>query len=164
MAVLRRESNLMEQNQDGPYRPNVAALLMNAWDMLFIAERSGVPGAWQFPQGGVDDGEELLEAMFREVREEIGVRRRQLEVLDWRGGYRYRFRLGATRKGCVGQEQTYYRCRFLGTDGDIDLGQKKPEFSNWRWIYPEQFRIEWVPDFKRDVYRQVFADFFNVNL
>lgn len=154
----------MDAMNDGPYRANVAALLMNAWDMLFIAERSGVPGAWQFPQGGVDNGEDPLQAMFREVREETGVRRRQLEVLDWRGGYRYRFRLGATRKGYVGQEQTYYRCRFLGTDADIDLGQKKPEFSNWRWIYPEQFRIEWVPDFKRDVYRQVFADFFNVSL
>ena len=146
------------------YRPNVAALLVNAWDMLFIAERRGIPGAWQFPQGGVDPGENSLQAMYREVREEIGVRRRHLEVIDWRGGYRYQFSQGANRKGFAGQEQTYFRCRFLGTDDVINIAGKKPEFSNWRWIYPEQFRIEWVPGFKRDVYRQVFADFFNVSL
>jgi putative (di)nucleoside polyphosphate hydrolase len=85
-------------------------------------------------------------------------------VIDWREGYRYKFREGAKRKGFVGQEQAYYRCRFLATDSEINIAGKKPEFSNWRWIYPEQFRIEWVPDFKRDVYRQVFADFFNVTL
>lgn len=146
------------------YRPNVALLLVNAWDMLFIGERKGVPGAWQFPQGGVDASESPLQAMFREAREEIGVRRRHMEVIDSRGGYRYTFREGARRRSFGGQEQTYYRCRFLGTDADINIAGRKPEFSNWRWIYPEQFRIEWVPDFKREVYRQVFDDFFNVRL
>lgn len=146
------------------FRPNVAALLVNAWDMLFIGERLGVPGAWQFPQGGADPGEKLVDALYREVREEIGVRRRHLEVIDARGGYRYYFRDRVKRRGFSGQEQTYYLCRFLGSDDDIDVGVKKPEFSDWRWIYPEQFRLEWVPEFKRDVYRRVLADFFDVRL
>ena len=145
------------------YRPNVAAILTDAQDRIFIAERVNIPGAWQFPQGGIDDGEDAETAMFRELAEEIGVRREQVEVLEQRGGYRYAFPKPRLKYGIYGgQEQTYFRMRFLGRDEDVNLDATHREFARWRWIRPDEFRMQWVPPFKRGVYRQVFLDFFGL--
>lgn len=145
------------------YRPNVAAILTDAQDRIFIAERVNIPGAWQFPQGGIDDGEDAEAAMFRELAEEIGVRREQVEVIEQRGGYRYAFPKPRLKYGIYGgQEQTYFRLRFLGRDEDVNLDATHREFARWRWIRPDEFRMQWVPPFKRGVYRQVFLDFFGL--
>ncbi len=147
------------------YRPNVAAILTDAQDRIFIAERVNIPGAWQFPQGGIDDGEDAETAMFRELAEEIGVRREQVEVIEQRGGYRYAFPKPRLKYGIYGgQEQTYFRLRFLGRDEDVNLDATHREFARWRWIRPDEFRMQWVPPFKRGVYRQVFLDFFGLAL
>ncbi len=147
------------------YRPNVAAILTDSQDRIFIAERVNIPGAWQFPQGGIDDGEDATTAMFRELAEEIGVRREQAEILEQRGGYRYAFPKPRLKYGIYGgQEQTYFRMRFLGRDEDINLDATHREFAQWRWIRPEEFGMQWVPAFKRGVYRQVFLDFFGLAL
>ncbi len=147
------------------YRPNVAAILTNNQGQIFIAERLGLTGAWQFPQGGVDDGEDAETALFRELAEEIGVTRELLEVTERREGYRYAFAKGRLKYGIYGgQEQVYFRCRFLGRDSDINLAATHQEFGRWRWLPPAEFRLEWVPRFKRAVYRQVFLDFFGLEL
>ncbi len=147
------------------YRPNVAAILTDAQDRIFIAERVNISGAWQFPQGGIDDGEDAETAMFRELAEEIGVRREQVEVIEQRGGYRYAFPKPRLKYGIYGgQEQTYFRLRFLGRDEDVNLDATHREFARWRWIRPDEFRMQWVPPFKRGVYRQVFLDFFGLAL
>lgn len=147
------------------YRPNVAAILTDAQDRIFIAERVNIPGAWQFPQGGIDDGEDAETAMFRELAEEIGVRREQVEMIEQRGGYRYAFPKPRLKYGIYGgQEQTYFRLRFLGRDEDVNLDATHREFARWRWIRPDEFRMQWVPPFKRGVYRQVFLDFFGLAL
>jgi len=154
---------LSEGNRPILFRPNVAAILINAEGLLFIAERAHIRGSWQFPQGGVDPGEELEGALFREVEEEIGVAPHLIKIESRRGGYRYEFPKGRLKYGVYGgQEQAYYLCRFLGTDADINLDTKHREFGRWRWIRPEKFDMEWVPRFKRDVYRRVFKDFFGL--
>lgn len=145
------------------YRPNVALILMNARDEIFVAERINIPGAWQFPQGGIDDGENAETAMLREMAEEIGVAQDKVEILERRDGYRYAFAKGRLKYGIYGgQEQSYFRCRFLGQDSDINLAATHQEFATWRWIQPAEFRMDWVPKFKRAVYRQVFLDFFGI--
>jgi putative (di)nucleoside polyphosphate hydrolase len=147
------------------YRPNVAAILRNSAGQIFIAERLHVKDSWQFPQGGVDEGEDLVKALFRELQEEIGVQPEQLEILRRREGYRYAFAKNRLKHGIYGgQEQTYFECRYLGCDGDIRLDATDQEFSRWRWIVPSEFRLEWVPKFKQAVYRQVFQDFFGLQL
>jgi putative (di)nucleoside polyphosphate hydrolase len=145
------------------YRPNIAAILRRADGRILIAERINIPGAWQFPQGGIDDGETAEEALYRELQEEIGVRRELLRVLEVRSGYRYAFPKGRLKYGLYGgQEQTYYLCEFTGTDADIDLAATHQEFASFRWIEPREFMLEWTPKFKRSVYRQVLQDFFQV--
>ena len=147
------------------YRPNVAAILQREDGKIFIAERINIPGAWQFPQGGVDDGETADQALFRELAEEIGVQAELLEVISRREGYRYAFPKGRLKYGIYGgQEQIYYLCRFSGADADFNLAATHQEFASFRWIEPREFDLEWTPKFKRNVYRQVMRDFFQLDL
>jgi putative (di)nucleoside polyphosphate hydrolase len=147
------------------YRPNVAAILLDREGRIFIGERISVTGAWQFPQGGVDDTETLEGALFREVQEEIGVAPDLITIKETRGGYRYEFPKGRLKYGIyAGQEQTYYLCDFHGADADVKLDAHDPEFSRHKWIKPADFRLSWVPKFKRPTYVAVFKDFFGVDL
>ncbi len=151
------------------YRPNVAALMVNAHGCLLICERAGLPGAWQFPQGGVDAGETVEEALFREVREEVGLEPGHYEVVGRREGYRYLYpqdvRSRKVRKhGSHGQEQTYFLCRLRPEAPQVNVNQRPREFRAYRWILPEEFDLDWLPPFKRDVYREVMRDFFRINL
>ena len=148
----------------GRYRPNVAAIIQNLDGEILVAERSGIKNAWQFPQGGVDKGEDLETALRREVREEVGIVANLFEILSSRGGYRYDYPDRHKKKRTfAGQEQTYYLCRFTGEDSDIKLDDS-PEFDRHRWIRPEDFKSAWLPEFKLRVYREVMRDFFGVEI
>jgi len=147
------------------YRPNVAAILRNAEKKIFVAERINISGAWQFPQGGVDEGETHDQALVREIEEEIGVKPELIRVIEKRSGYKYPFAKGRLKYGLFGgQEQTYYLCDYLGTDADIRLDATHQEFATFRWIEPKEFQLHWVPKFKRAVYIAVFRDFFGLEL
>lgn len=151
------------------FRPNVAALFLRPEGHLLVCERSTFQGAWQFPQGGVDPGESLEQALAREVREEIGLLPEHYEVLRKADGYRYIYppevRLKKRKKhGFHGQEQTYYLCMLKAGAPEVNVNQRPREFSAYRWILPTEFELEWLPEFKREVYRQVMKDFFDVNL
>ena len=151
------------------YRPNVAALVVNSRGDLLICERLTSPGAWQFPQGGVDTGESHEQALFRAVSEEIGLEARHYEVITRREGYRYLYPEGVRRKklrkhGSHGQEQTYYLCHLKSDAPQVNVKQKQREFRSYRWIPPQEFDLDWLPPFKRDVYREVMRDFFQVEL
>lgn len=151
------------------YRPNVAALMVKPTGSLLICERDGMPGAWQFPQGGVDSGESIEAALAREVREEIGLLPHHYMVTGSRTGYRYLYPEGARLKkirkhGGAGQEQTYFLCQILPGAPEVNVHQRPREFQAYRWILPEEFDLEWVPAFKREVYRDVMRDFFKITL
>jgi putative (di)nucleoside polyphosphate hydrolase len=146
------------------YRSNVAAILKRADGRIFIGERSNVAGAWQFPQGGVKKSETLRAALSRELMEELSLTSTHYRVIESKGPYRYLFPPGRTKEGFDGQEQTYFLIEFIGTDSDLDVKTEEPEFVRFRWIEPSNFQIDWVPKFKREVYRRVFLDFFRVVL
>ncbi len=151
------------------YRPNVAALILNPKGKLLVCERLGSPGAWQFPQGGADPGESLKQALYREVREEVGLKPKEYTIVRKETGYRYLYPKDVREKklkkhGNHGQEQTYYLCQLVSKDSVIDVHQNPPEFSDYMWIKPYEFDIEWLPKFKHDVYREVMRDFFDVEI
>ena len=152
------------------YRPNVAAIMRRTDGRILICERLNVPGAWQFPQGGVDRGESPKEAIVREVEEEIGVAPGEYDLTEQHGPFRYDYPKDVLAKkqvrhpSYIGQEQTYFLCVPHRDDLKINLDQEHPEFSRHKWILPEEFQLEWLPPFKRDTYSAVFRDFFHLNL
>src|SRR5689334_21434611 len=145
-----------------PYRRGVGVVLFNDARKVFVAQRIDNPGpAWQMPQGGIDKGEEPLDAAWRELQEETGVTSAKLlaESKDWLRYDLPRDLAGQLWKGKYrGQEQKWYAFRFTGQESEIDIAGEHPEFSSWKWT---EFRT--VPDlivpFKRALYDQVVAEF-----
>ena len=149
------------------FRANVGIMLCNRHGHVLWARRVGGADAWQFPQGGADPGEKLRKALAREIEEEIGLPASAYRILEKRGGYTYLYPKQVRKQKSYfdGQIQTYYLCRLKKSAPDIDLnGHKNPEFRSYKWIDPEDFKLKWLPEFKRQVYRAVLLDFFGVRL
>ena len=146
------------------YRPAVAAILQDRSGRILICERSDTPGAWQFPQGGIEPGETPAAALAREVLEEIALPRKAYRITTVRGPYRYRFPAGITKKGFHGQAHHYFLLRLRGPKSLINLTAANVEFRQARWIRPDQFDSNWLPPMKRRAYRRVFQDFFGATL
>lgn len=148
-------------DSDG-FRPNVGIVIANAKGRVLWARRVG-QNAWQFPQGGIHNHEQPEEALFRELREEVGLEPRHVEVLACtRGWLRYRLPQRLVRHGreplCIGQKQKWFLLKMLADDGSVrvDAGDK-PEFDGWQWVsywYP----LGQVVPFKREVYRRAMKE------
>jgi putative (di)nucleoside polyphosphate hydrolase len=152
-------------NDNRPYRLGVGIVLFNADGQVFVGRRKDtVELAWQFPQGGIDKGEDPLQAAWREMSEEIGTDKAQLigQSKDWLA-YDLPPDLAAKSWGGKyrGQKQMWYAFRFVGKDSDIDLETHTPEFAEWKWM-----DLAGVPDcivaFKRPLYIQVVAEFLSL--
>ena len=145
------------------YRRNVALILSRAGGEILVCERTGFPNSWQFPQGGAKKGETDIQALHREVREEISLAPESYRIVIRRGPYRYTFRSGFKKEGYDGQEQTYFLAEVLrAAESGIQVDRK--EFRAHQWIFPHAFKIDWVPPIKRETYRAVFRDFFDISL
>ncbi len=145
-----------------PYRPCVGMAIFNSERKVFLGERIDNPGAWQLPQGGINPGENIEQAVLRELQEEIGTTNVEiLKIHDqvlrydlpdyligkiWDGQYR-------------GQEQTWVALRFLGSDQEINIfAHSSFEFKAWRWVDLTDILTKAVP-FKRDTYMEVIRAF-----
>ena len=147
------------------YRPNAGIVLFNREGLTWIGKRYQEQGpfVWQWPQGGMDAGEDRVAAALRELYEETGIRADQVEALGtiehWLA---YDFPpevLALRKKNWKGQRQRWFAYRFLGTDADFDLTAVPPqEFEEFRWE-----RLERVPEliipWKRPVYEEVARAF-----
>lgn len=149
-------------DQEG-FRPNVGIVLLNKQDARVLwAKRLGNRNGWQFPQGGIDEGESPEDAMFRELQEEVGLLPGSVRVLgQTKGWLKYRLPERMTRNnsspGFLGQKQRWYLLEMLGRDDKIDLeASPNPEFQEWRWVsywYP----VSDIVDFKKQVYRAALS-------
>ncbi|MGZ8406571.1 MAG: RNA pyrophosphohydrolase [Caulobacteraceae bacterium] len=146
------------------YRPNVGIVLINRRGEVWLGRRVGStsPYRWQFPQGGVDDGEDLLAAALRELAEETGVTSVQMigRTVDW---ITYDFPPEAAgskvAQGWRGQRQAWFAMRFTGEDSEIDLAADKHiEFDAWRWDDIDE-APGLVAPFKREAYETVVRAF-----
>jgi putative (di)nucleoside polyphosphate hydrolase len=150
------------------YRPCVGAVLINSDGLVFAGRRIDAPladggGAWQMPQGGMDEGEASEAAMYRELAEETSVSKDMVAVLDYHDEWLYYdlpVGLASVLWGGVfkGQRQKWYALRYLGDDNDINIATAEPEFSAWRWMKKDEIIRKIVP-FKKEVYDVVFSRF-----
>jgi len=148
-------------DRDG-FRANVGIVLMQDDGRVFIGRRSGGKG-WQFPQGGMRRGEGAEDALFRELNEEIGLSRDDVEVVaQTRGWLRYRlperFVRRDSRPVCVGQKQRWFLLQMTRpeTPFRFDL-TGEPEFDRWRWVDFWQ-PVREVIYFKRTVYTRALHE------
>jgi putative (di)nucleoside polyphosphate hydrolase len=140
------------------FRANVGIIVCDTRGLVLVGGRVG-QDAWQFPQGGIRHDESPEQAMYRELREEVGLGPDDVAILgstpDW---LRYRLPEQYIRRKmrplCIGQKQRWFLLRLLSTDGSLRLDTTTtPEFDRWRWVEYWQPLRE-VIFFKRKVYRQ----------
>ncbi|QPG05319.1 RNA pyrophosphohydrolase [Salinimonas marina] len=145
------------------FRANVGIVICNKMGQVFWARRYG-QHSWQFPQGGIDEGETAEQAMYRELHEEVGLRPKDVTILGvTRNWLRYKLPKRLIRQGsnpvCIGQKQKWFLLQLDCQETDVDvLKTGHPEFDDWRWVsywYP----VRNVVSFKRDVYRKVMKEF-----
>ena len=154
-------------DSDG-YRLNVGILICNREGQVLWAKRCG-QHSWQFPQGGVDDGESAEQAMYRELYEEVGLLAKDISILasskTWLK-YKLPKRLVRwdSKPVCIGQKQKWFLLRLEADDSKVNFKSTgHPEFDDWRWVsywYP----VRQVVSFKKDVYRRVMKEFAPVAL
>lgn len=146
------------------YRPCVGLCIFNKDGKVFVGQRLDNMGeAWQMPQGGVDDGEDIVAAAFREMHEEIGTNKAEIiRIHDKTLRYDIPDEILARLpwgKEYAGQDQTWVALRFTGEDSDIVLdADDHPEFGRYQWVSLSDVCSLIVP-FKRDTYAQVVAAF-----
>jgi len=146
------------------FRLGVGIVLVNKHGKLFFAQRVGLPEAWQFPQGGICEGESPEEGMYRELFEELGLERDDVKLIRetsrWLNYYlpkhmrRYR-----SQPLCVGQKQKWFLLRLLSSDNRIRLDStSEPEFEQWYWADCD-VPAQKVIGFKQWVYKTALREF-----
>lgn len=145
------------------FRANVGIVICNNKGQVFWARRFG-QHSWQYPQGGIDQGESAEQAMFRELNEEVGLLPEHVEVLGvTKHWLRYRLPKRLIRHDsspiCIGQKQKWFLLRLKSDESAVDFTKTShPEFDDWRWVsfwYP----VRQVVAFKREVYRKAMKEF-----
>ena len=142
-------------------RIGVGIILLNNKNLVFVGKRKDNPGdKWQMPQGGVDDGEDFITAMKRELHEETSIKKIKI-IKEIKQMYEYELPerlIGIIWKGKFrGQSQKWFITKFMGNDNEIDLNTKHPEFIQWKWI-----NVEMLPnvivEFKKVLYLSLLKE------
>ncbi|ECL3694309.1 RNA pyrophosphohydrolase [Campylobacter jejuni] len=144
------------------YRPNVAAIVLSSSYpfecKIFIAKRSDMDNIWQFPQGGIDKGESVKNALFRELKEEIGTDEVEIiaEYPEWLG-YDFPSKIVKKMYPYDGQIQKYFLVR-LKHGATININTKHPEFDDYQFVSVKQI-FEMINHFKKNIYVKVIKYF-----
>jgi putative (di)nucleoside polyphosphate hydrolase len=149
---------MLEKFKNLPLRTGVGIVVLNKKNKVFVAKRIDNPkNFWQMPQGGVDKGESFLNAAYRELEEETGMKNLEF-IKEIEGTMTYELPehlLGIIWKGKYkGQKQKWFLMRYLGNDNDININTNNPEFLEWKWIDLNEI-TEVVVDFKLHVYKEL---------
>ena len=150
------------ENKKLPLRVGVGAIVINKENKIFVGKRRDHPNnnKWQMPQGGVNDGEDFVSAMKRELEEETSIKSIKIlkEIDEWTEYELPDYLLGKIWKGKYrGQKQKWFVLKFMGTDDEINLKTIHPEFIEWKWVKPESLP-KIIVDFKRKIYESLLLE------
>ena len=148
----------MKKKEEMPLRLGVGIVLLNDNNEVFVGKRIDNPeDFWQMPQGGVDKNENFLDAAKRELEEETSIKNVKLikEIEGWLTYDLPKNLLGKIWKGKYrGQKQKWFIMKFLGSNNEININTKEPEFLDWKWIKPSKLP-EVVINFKINIYKKI---------
>ena len=144
-----------------PLRTGVGIIVLNKKNKIFVGKRKDNPGnKWQMPQGGVDEGEDYITAMKRELLEETSIKNIEI-IKEIEKIYQYELPenlVGIIWKGKYrGQKQKWFITRFLGEEKEINLNTNHAEFVDWKWIEPKLLP-EVIVNFKKDLYLNLLKE------
>ena len=141
-----------------PLRSGVGVVILNNENKIFVGKRKDNPvDKWQMPQGGIDQGEDHLTAMKRELYEETSIK--SIEVIKELEGY-YEYMLPKNLVGVIwkgkfkGQRQKWFVTKFVGNEKEINLNTKNPEFIEWKWIIADELPNV-IVNFKKEMYQKI---------
>jgi putative (di)nucleoside polyphosphate hydrolase len=142
-------------------RSGVGIIVLNKKNQVFVGKRKDNPGdRWQMPQGGIDVGENYIDAMKRELVEETSIKNIKI-IKQIEQTYQYQLPdnlIGIIWKGKFrGQKQKWFITRFLGNDNEININTKYPEFIDWKWIDPKMLPNV-IVNFKKDLYLNLLKE------
>ena len=143
---------------------------MNADGRVLLGKRSYADGSvsenenmWQFPQGGINEGESSLDAMYRELKEETSIGRNEVNLIEslekWtKYTLPANFRMGSCL-GYDGQKQQWFLLKFIGESSKINsFNPISREFSSFKWEDIKK-AITQIIAFKKRVYEDVYYAF-----
>ena len=144
-----------------PMRIGVGVIVLNNKNQVFVGKRKDNPGdKWQMPQGGVDEGEDFLSAMKRELLEETSIKNisiiREIKKI-------YEYELPANLIGIIwkgkyrGQKQKWFITKFLGDESEINVNTNNPEFIEWKWVDMEMLP-KVIVEFKKNLYTNLLKE------
>ena len=151
----------MNSNNEG-YRPNVAMVVINSMNKVLICRRKNTR-TWQFPQGGIDNGEDIKKAMYRELSEEVGLSKDDVSLVGESEGT-ITYDIPKTIRSKVlggkfkGQEQKWFLLKLNKDNCEIKLDNETfPEFDKYEWVSFWQ-PLNRIVDFKREAYREALSE------
>ncbi|MEG8099295.1 RNA pyrophosphohydrolase [Candidatus Liberibacter brunswickensis] len=149
------------------YRRGVGILVFNQDNLVWVGRRICHNNykdllSWQMPQGGINPQESPIDAAYRELYEETGIK--SVSLLGEGSSYiKYDFpEYCIQENGYIGQVQKWFAFRFRGLTSEICVDRTEfgyeSEFDDWAWVSlcdtPNM-----VVEFKKKSYNKIVSDF-----